>query len=192
MGKGGQTPANPSQCPSCHRPHLGLPACCPPTHFAASVASLLCSSLPRTSVAISGLSFRALPPACAVSSSVSFLVSRLLSAPGRLADALRCATRTKLSQAEPRPSPSGCSRSSEDWQPEESFGTGASRTTRPDSTPEDQIVSSSGPNLGLGALHPSLKGHPSTVGARCVPVPADINRDDGTRPTLASSSDGRP
>lgn len=80
MGKGGQTPANPSQCPSCHRPHLGLPACCPPTHFAASVASLLCSSLPRTSVAISGLSFRALPPACAVSSSVSFLVSRLLSA----------------------------------------------------------------------------------------------------------------
>lgn len=85
--------------------------------------------------------------------------------PSRLADALRCATRTKLSQAEPRPSPSGCSRSSEDWQPEESFGTGASRTTRPDSTPEDQIVSSSGPNLGLGALHPSLKGHPSTVGA---------------------------
>lgn len=42
-------------------------------------------------------------------------------------------------------------------------------------------MSSSGPNLGLGALHPSLKGHPSTVGAQCVLVPADINRDDGTR-----------
>lgn len=82
MGKGGQTPANPSQrvrAPIV--PTLGFPlAAHPPILLLRFHASLLCSSLPRTSVAISGLSFRALPPACAVSSSVSFLVSRLLSA----------------------------------------------------------------------------------------------------------------
>lgn len=159
----GERRSAPGACPASVQarivPTLGCPlAAHPPILLlAASVASLLCSSLPRTTVAISGLSFRALPPSLPVSRFSLAIVSAWT------ADALRSATRTELpvpSRHSPEPH-----RRRVAVGPRRigSLKRGASRTTRADSGRSCHRLART--SAWLGVLHPSLKGYPSTV--RC-------------------------
>lgn len=93
----------PSQRPSSHRPHLGLPACCPPTHFAACCLGCLAPLL-----IITPNHRRHLGPLFSCPSAVSFSVSLLACdsvRPGRLTRFVPRLGRSCPFQADIAPSP---------------------------------------------------------------------------------------